>query len=724
MKHGVTERDTGISELIKHFDQYEDAYKLDPTCIPHKEQLVLAEEIQKCHDSFEYAARNYFWIINKKRIDQLLVLNEGQELIYEKIKQLRAKNLPQKLMIIKARQLGCSTLIEGLIAWKSMFFPSTNAMVVSNVGAHATYLFGLMTHILDQLPWWMRPMTSSRQEEDGLVFKNPDQAQRRNNPGLNSQVLVQAANQVSGVGQGYRLNAIHFSEYCDVDDSRAKEIIDGDLVNALAENVDSFAILESTAKGAGRYSEDLWRANVDLAEQAEWYPLFLPWFFEKTRFIPPEDGWVPHEAEVGMRDRVASEWVQCDNCEDFRERAIKGMDLDGETCIDCGKGHYHEYILGDDQLYWMRNRRMNAEKRGPDSIKELKQELCTTAEEAFQISGIEVFPQDTQDFVNLCVRPPLYLGNLDNKGRFHAPIKVNDKTQCFQDWCKEDHTWDERPLKIWELPEDGAKYTIGADVAEGLSGKADYSVAWINKVGSVRSPDVHVGTYRSNTIDPAHFAAPLVYLGRWYNEGMLSIEYNIYQTAGDLVRIFYQYPNLFRWKHYDSVRGLDSNKWHWLTQQNSKPQLWQTAVRRLRERTWIVKDSEFAFEMKRFQKEEYDSKRASAETNFHDDVVMAAMIALYTSHDLDWEDTVAEAEVANPGVVQSMDWICTCSRQTCNHEWPSQNPDREPGCPKCGCPMIRARKNIKEGLTAKLNWEELGMDPKDVDIPPELVAHY
>ncbi len=186
MKHGVTERDTGISELIKHFDQYEDAYKLDPTCIPHKEQLVLAEEIQKCHDSFEYAARNYFWIINKKRIDQLLVLNEGQELIYEKIKQLRAKNLPQKLMIIKARQLGCSTLIEGLIAWKSMFFPSTNAMVVSNVGAHATYLFGLMTHILDQLPWWMRPMTSSRQEEDGLVFKNPDQAQRRNNPGLNS----------------------------------------------------------------------------------------------------------------------------------------------------------------------------------------------------------------------------------------------------------------------------------------------------------------------------------------------------------------------------------------------------------------------------------------------------------------------------------------------------------------------------------------------------------
>ena len=987
MKHGVTERDTGISELIKHFDQYEDAYKLDPTCIPHKEQLILAEEIQKCHDSFEYASRNYFWIINKKRIDQLLVLNEGQELIYEKIKQLRAKNLPQKLMIIKARQLGaldpdtriltddlrwkslgsasvgdqlvsvdekphkggngrnmrrgaidaawtvkkkafrvvmengqslvcsedhpwlvkargsvwtkwmttgrlkpgdvirritepwsdgdyedgwfgglldgegscrkkdcggmeigpsqrfgnvydraqqylsergytfhvevdrrksgeksklgnspvakllvnrmdqvfrlvgqtrpirfidkpwwegkglpgkghwspwvkilavepvgtrelvdiqtstgtfiaegfithnCSTLIEGLIAWKSMFFPSTNAMVVSNVGAHATYLFGLMTHILDQLPWWMRPMTSSRQEEDGLVFKNPDQAQRRNNPGLNSQVLVQAANQISGVGQGYRLNAIHFSEYCDVDDSRAKEIIDGDLVNALAENVDSFAILESTAKGAGRYSEDLWRANVDLAEQAEWYPLFLPWFFEKTRFVAPEDGWVPHEAEVGMRDRIASEWVQCDNCEDFRERAIKGIDLDGEICIDCGKGHYHEYILRDDQLYWMRNRRMNAERRGPDSIKELKQELCTTAEEAFQISGIEVFPQETQDFVNLCVRPALYLGNLDNKGRFHAPMKVKDtngaeKTICFQDWCKEDHTWDDRPLKIWELPEDGAKYTVGADVAEGLGGKADYSVAWINKVGNVRSADVHVGTYRSNIIDPAHFAAPLVYLGRWYNEAMLSIEYNIYQTAGDLVRIFYQYPNLFRWKHYDSVRGLDSNKWHWLTQQNSKPQLWQTAVRRLRERTWIVKDSEFAFEMKRFQKEEYDSKRASAETNFHDDVVMAAMIALYTSHDLDWEDNVAEAEVANPGVVQSMDWICTCSRPVCKHEWPSQNPDREPGCPKCGCPMIRARKNIKEGLTAKLNWEELGMDPKDVDIPPELVAHY
>ena len=105
-------RDPGVEELTEHFDQ--ERYLSDPGAVTIADSRQLAAEIDRCQDSFEYAARNYFKIINKERKDQFLVLNEGQELLLEKIYRLRDRGKPQKLQIIKARQLGCSTLVEAL----------------------------------------------------------------------------------------------------------------------------------------------------------------------------------------------------------------------------------------------------------------------------------------------------------------------------------------------------------------------------------------------------------------------------------------------------------------------------------------------------------------------------------------------------------------------------------------------------------------------------------
>ena len=721
-------RDVGVGDLIEYFD--EEKYVDNPSALTLSDIRRIAAEIERCHDSFEYAARNYFLIVNKDRKDQLLTLNEGQELILEKIYRLRDRGKPQKLQVIKARQLGCSTLIEALIAWRSMFFPNVAAMVVSHVGTHAGFLFQKMVHIYDHLPWWMKPMIASRKEEEGLVFKNPNPDDRRNNPGLNSSVIVQAATQVSGVGEGYTINAMHFSEYCSVDDSKAREIIEGDMVHALAPNVGTFAILESTAKGAGRFSEDLWVANMDLAEKADWYPVFLPWFFEKARVVAPENGWQPSETEISMRLRVEKEWVQCAHCGEFRERYFKNFDIKGSECSDCGKGKREPYILSDEQLCWMQERVINARRRGPESLKELRQEVCTTAEEAFQLSGIAVFPEDTQEFVNETICPALWTGNLDRKGKFHCSLQEFDengkeKFKCYQEWCTVDHRWDlEAPLQIWEMPEPGALYCIGVDIAEGLATeKSDHSVCWVNKIGTAPSPDTHVATYRSNSINPSDLAAVCNFLGRWYNEAQLSIEYNIYQTTGDNVKNFYQYPNLFRWKHYDSVSGMNSNKYHWLTQQNSKPQLWQTGVRALRERSWFIHDKMFAHEMKRFQKDDYDSKKAEAETNYHDDVIMAALIARYTSHDLDsYDESAYAAADAGPSFVQMLEWTMDCL--TCKFTWQANNPEDYMRCPspKCSSPMLHGKPNTKEGpakLEGKYVFEQLEQGANDLDTLPE-----
>jgi hypothetical protein len=698
------QRDPGIRELIRYFNQPE--RRGNWTAIKKKELEIISQEIKRCQEDFVYFAKNYVWITDKSNRDILFSLWEGQELILEKILWMKSRGMAQKLILIKARQLGASTVVEALIAWHVMFFPNRNALVVADVQKpRAEYLFGIMLHIYDMMPWWMQPMYSSKKYDTGLHFQNPDDKQRSTNPGLNSRVMVQAATSPTGIGMGIRLSAAHVSEFAAYAEERAKEIIESELNYALPRNADTFAVLESTAKGSGTYAERLWNANVELAENADWYPLFLPWFFEKTRFIAPEKGWVVQKPELDMRERIKDEWLICDNsdCEQYRESIFRGEPLVGTTCPLCGKGTLIPVVLSDGKLRFMWQERVNKERRGPDELKELRQELSSTPEEAFKLSGVQIFPQECHDYVNSTIRNPLAVGKLDTQGNFHGidwtkAIESVEYYPCYCKGCNANHKYDDDLyLKIWEFPEPGRNYVLGGDVAEGV--EQDYSVGWVNRIRQhPQEHDVHVATWRSNKVDAWKFAEVLNFLGRWYNTALMSIEYN-YPTTADAVKNYYVYENLYIWKHPDNRAGMMSNKYHWLTQFNSKPKLWQTAVRWLKAGIWDVHDREFAYEMKRFHKEEYDSRSASAEEGFHDDVIIAAMIALFTSHDMDWDDATQSIPIAQD--VKSADgapWRMYCSR--CKTEWGATNPTDFKECvnPDCKNIMLRAHRQFDDSL--------------------------
>lgn len=684
-------RDPFIAELIQHFDQpNRDSWEKLKT----SEVDEIAKEIARCQDNFEYAAKNYFWITNKDTGDQLFRLWESQELILDEIWKIRAKGIAQKLIVLKARQLGVSTLAESLVGWSTMFFPNTNGLVVSRDSKHAQYLFGIMLHIYDQLPWWLKPMIAKRKYDDGLFFDNPDEEARRSKPGVHSGIDVQAATQGAGIGQGRRLTAVHLSEIGDWPEDTAREAVEGDIKEALAEkSTRTFAIIESTAKGAGTYYHDLWKSSVDLGDRSEWHTIFLPWFFEKTRFIAPEIGWRPDKPELDMRERIQSDWTRCDNsvCGRWKETVCEDQDWTDQGCPYCSKGILRPFVLSDPQLRFMWQKRINSEKDS-ESAKNLKQELASTATEAFQLSGHQVFPVKCLDFVDKCVRKKVLAeGFIDSRGAFHGvkSIKRDLATgtpmgaTCWTDNCTVDHRFDDKPLKIWEFPEPGHEYVIGADVAEGGGGKADYSVGFVNRIGQAPSPDVHVATYRSNTIDPIAFASVLNFLGRMYNEAMLSIEYNKFDTCANWVRYQYQYPNLFRWKHLDNAKDPLANKWHWFTQMNTKPRLWQTGIKWLREELWVVRSENFAQEMKTFQKEDWEERGASAATNFHDDEIMAGLIALYTAHDMDFSDELGAVRIpGRPDEDESGEYEMYCIR--CTLKWLTGNPNEWSGCKFCG----------------------------------------
>lgn len=699
-------RDPEIDDLIRYFDQDRKYQKWEN--ITDKEFSIIIKELERIRSDFSYAARNYFMLATKEGEDIPFALWESQELILEKWYWLRDHDPDhaQRIMILKARQLGCSTVIEGLIAWATIFFSNRNAMVVSSTDSHAAYLFGMMQHFYDNLPWWLQPMLRSRKFEQGLIFANPDYDQARTNPGNNSRVVVQSANQTSGVGEGYRLNAVHLSEYAGWEWDKFKEIINGDMIHALADNRNSFAFLESTGKGAGSPGEEMWTAQVQLMErgEAKWVPLFIPWFFEKKRFIPPENGWRVQQPEEDMRQRVEREWVRCPICNQFFESVWKKVSRVDTPCLECGRGILVPYSLADGQLRFMQRERTNAELEGIDSLKKLREELATTAEEAWQLSGIQVFPDSCHQFVNNTIGPPLIFGDINDRGEIHY-VQDSETGKCGVLGCQIDHRWDmEHPLQIWRLPEHNYRYTIGVDVAEGLGGKADYSVIFINRVGqNPRQADEQVGLWRSNNVDPIQLAGPVNALGRLYNDAMVSIEVNKFDSCFNEVRLKYLYPNLFNWKHYDSKNPI-SNKLGWVTNLRSKPMLWQTAVSWLKSRLWVIRSQNFLMEMKRFQKDDYDDQRASAERNFHDDELIAGMIALFCSHDMDYSEDLSFIPIRSGDQrMQTDSFTSTCER--CHMEWVTEDP-RQP-CPRCECMLVTAHRNTDENKTKPFDFKEM-----------------
>lgn len=543
----------------------------------------------------------------------------------------------------------CSTLIEALIAWRTIFFPNINALVVSYDRKHTSEtLYPIMTTVYDRLPWWLKPECASRKADEGIYFATKDPAMRGDNPGLNSRVQVTPANTTTAVGMGTRLSAVHVSEFAAFEERTAKQIIDKEMRHALIDSSDTFAILESTAKGANKYAHVLWKKCEELAEKADWYPLFLPAFFESGRVMVPHPGWRIEKEEYRVRDQILTQWVRCDEklCLGYHQRIIKTEDRSGDQCPTCNKGVLHPYTLTDGQAYFMHHMRINS-ARDDEAAKTLLQELCVTALQAFQVEGIQIFGQKAQEFVSSTVRDPEAEGHFDLAGRFHGCDMTkkdyhnsNGKWPCFVESCEADHEYDDNPCSIWEWPTKDGVYTVGGDVAEGLGGNHDYSIGTV-LINTYQAADRQVATWRSNTADPITFAYQLNSLGLFYNSALMSVECNKYDVCLGALRFNLNYPNMYRWKHVDSV-NINSNKLGWYTDMKSKPRLWQTFKMWLSQEMIIIRSKNACNEMPNFVKDDDDSA-GGADKNEHDDEIMAIQIALFTAHEGQWNPIMGMA---------------------------------------------------------------------------------
>lgn len=208
-------------------------------------------------------------------------------------------------------------------------------------------------------------------------------------------------------------------------------------------------------------------------------------------------------------------------------------------------------------------------------------------------------------------------------------LKVNFReldVKSLKEWCG---------LRIWEKPDPGAIYCVGADVAEGV-GK-DASVAQVIKV----EEGIHIASFWSNVIDPDNFAAELVKLGYYYNTAQIIPEENsaglavISHLSGNLGG--YAYPNLYRRRYYDEYAQKETQKIGFRTNQQTKSRILENLKAAFRDGKLVTYDKELRLEMGSFKRDEKTGKLA-AKGNAHDDRVMAMALA--------WEGAMPMREAA------------------------------------------------------------------------------
>lgn len=706
-------RDPGVSEMIRYLEAAEHRKH----ALNRKEREAIGSMTEACIKDFHFAARNFFWITDKRGRDILFKLWPSQELLLEIMAGLRARGRAQKVILLKARQLGFSSLIEAKIAWRTMFFPNVDALVVSDSSQSASYLFNKMLHIYGRMPWWLRPMVASYKFEGGLWFENPDEEQRHKTPGLNSKVIVQEATQRTAIAQSMTLRALHASEFSSWPQETARQAIIGDIPHALAEqDPDMFAVLESTGHGAGSFAHKLWLQNMDLGDQAHWHPVFFPVFMEKTRVLAPPQGWIPEEPEIKMREQAGAEWVLCDNakCNKWRPSTQRRVSIIDTMCPACNVGTLKPYRLSDDQLCWLQQQRVNAKDEA--SFKIYKEELAMTATDCWQAPGLSVFPIDVRELIARLAAHPRYAGKLDERGLFHA-VANHETRQCYQEWCTVDHSFEiNAPMEVWEPPKLDARYFIGVDVSGGNGGEADYSVVWINRLGDGPNPDVQVAKYRSNEIAPYELAGVVNFLGRWYNEAEVAVEYNTFQTVGDNLLQYYVYPAVFKWRWPETGLRL-SKSFHFVTNSKTKPLIVQNLIRYIRQKMFIPRSHNFAGEINNFRKEYIDAAEQGAPTGLHDDEVMACAICLYCAHFTESADNI---DIPRPKVDLTPETApIAMSCDECNGKWGVESMDELAArrCPQCGNRRIRGRRNGVNPNVVAIDWQEMetsGVDSRQV----------
>jgi len=497
-------------------------------------------------------------------------LNQSQQYITDKLSEQLESTGKVRAIILKARQQGISTYCAGRVFWKTYFAQHTRSVVMAHDSATSDALFTMSKNLIQNMEGDLKP-AEERSNAKEIIIKTPAY---RDKEAKGSYRLYTAGSPEAG--RGTTPTIAHLSEIAFW--QHDEKILAG-LFQGISQADGTEVILESTANGAQGEFYRLWRGAV--AGENEYLPIFLPWY-----------------------------WT-----DEYRRKAPEGMELTTEE-----DNLKEKFGLDDDQLYW---RRLKIAESGELKF---KQEYPSTADEAFVVSGSNVFDVDKLD--SLIPEAPL-------------------STRVWDTYSKMFDDGKEGKLQLWSYPKFDKPYVIAADVSLGVG--QDYSTA------VVLDQDYKViALYRDNRIDPSTYGELLFYLGRYFNNAFLCVESNSMGIATLQKLESMNYVNMYKQTKIANVSNEEGVRLGFRTTVSTKPVIIGNLKRLIADEAINIPSNIMIQELKDYISTSTGKTEASPGT--HDDTVMALAMGcevLRTHYDklvlnrMSWRDRVGEWEQDN-----------------------------------------------------------------------------
>ncbi len=506
-------------------------------------------------------AEAFLKIKTKDRQIVPLTFNPAQEILWTLIAKQRREGNPVRAAILKARQLGISTFCEGYGFWSVMTNENTNALAVAHDADSTQKIFEITRRFYDYMP--MRPMRRYSTKRE-LVLSNPDEKQRAEAVGLQSAMEIRTAGTI-GAGRGATYHFLHLSE---VALWPYPEMLVSALFPTVPYDRETVIVLESTAHGAGDWWHGFWQEAK--SGGSPFVPIFIPWF------VMPE---------YALDEALAKTWMRTGPISEDEKRLMR------------------MYRLTKAQIAWRRMKirelglRAEEEAIGVSGEDLFRQEFPCDDLEAWVVAGLPVFDNRRLKLAYEKASAPTLRGYLDGKLEFHGDPKG--------------------PIWVWEPPEPGKVYFIGADVAGGGEG-GDFSCVQVILSGDA----VQVARWHGR-LDPINFAHEIEKLGRWYNLAQVAVEINYEGLAVTSELRRRNYWNQYRWRYLDRFVDKLTEKIGWETNSRTKPLLIAHMSNRIREGTTLMRERELVEEALHF------IQPGRGGPGFHDDRIIAFMIGAY-----------------------------------------------------------------------------------------------
>ena len=230
----------------------------------------------------------YLKIKNKNSEIIPFILNEPQQELYNKIKELKQQHKPVRILILKARQMGFSTLTEAILFKEVVTRHNVNAGIITHEAKATNNLFAMSKLYYDNLPEPIKPAIRNRNAQE-LFFNN------ENSTGLNSKITCMTAG--DGAGRSGTYNFLHLSEFAFWNGDKKEAYIS--LMQTVPNNENSMVIIESTANGY-EYFKELWDKAV--RKESDFIPFFVGWN-KLTEYQMPYSGFKLTEEEKELQSK-------------------------------------------------------------------------------------------------------------------------------------------------------------------------------------------------------------------------------------------------------------------------------------------------------------------------------------------------------------------------------------------------------------------------------------